>query len=61
MESKPGTQTVCGVEILPEQLTPLVEALLRAIDQLVATNEELRTTVEQQQLRIDQLEEEVRG
>jgi Transposase IS66 family len=67
MEWKPGTQTVCGVEILPEQRTPLVEALLRVIDQLVATNEELRrtneqlrTTVQQQQLRIDQLEEEVR-
>src|SRR5208282_4482465 len=42
MEWKPGTQTVCGVEILPEQRTPLVEALLRVIDQLVATNEEVR-------------------
>ncbi len=60
MERKPGTQTVCGVEILPEQRTPLVEALLRVIDQLQATNAQLRATVQQQQLRIDQLEEEVR-
>ena len=60
MERKPGTQTVCGVEILPEQRTPLVEALLRVIDQLQAANEQLRATVQQQQLRIDQLEDEVR-
>jgi Transposase IS66 family len=60
MAGKPGTQTVCGIEIPADQRTPLVEALLRVIDQLVAANEELRTTVEQQQLRIDQLEEEVR-
>ena len=53
MERKPGTQTVCGVEILPEQRTPLVEALLGVIDQL-------RATVQQQQMRIDQLEEEIR-
>src|SRR5271170_1274782 len=53
MERKPCTQTVCGVEILPEQRTPLVEALLGVIDQL-------RATVQQQQMRIDQLEEEIR-
>jgi len=60
MERKPGTQMVCGVEIPPEQRSPLVEALLRVIDELQATNALLRATVEQQQLRIDQLEEEVR-
>jgi Transposase IS66 family len=67
MEWKPGTQTVCGIEILPEQRTPVVEALLRVIDQLLATNEQLRitndqlrTTVQQQQMRIEQLEEEIR-
>ena len=60
MERKPGTQTVCGVEIRPEERTPLVEALLRVIDQLLATNAQLRATVEQQQLRIDRLEDEVR-
>src|SRR5271156_2435680 len=53
MERKPCTQTVCGVEILPEQRTPLVEALLGVIDQLQAA-------VQQQQMRIDQLEEEIR-
>src|SRR5271167_4435379 len=53
MVGKPGTQTVCGVEIPAEQRTPLVEALLRVVDQLLATNEQLRR-------RIDQLEEEVR-
>jgi hypothetical protein len=60
MERKPGTQMVCGLEIPPEQQSPLVEALLRVIDELQATNAVLRATVEQQQLRIDQLEEEVR-
>lgn len=53
MVGKPGTQTVCGVEIPAEQRTPLVEALLRVVDQLLATNEQLRR-------RIEQLEEEVR-
>jgi hypothetical protein len=53
MERKPCAQTVCGVEIPPEQRTPLVEALLGVIDQL-------RATVQQQQTRIDQLEEEIR-
>lgn len=60
MERKPDTQTVFGVAIRPEERTPLVEALLLAIDQLAAANAQLRTTVEQQQLRIDQLEDEVR-
>jgi hypothetical protein len=59
MARKPGTQSVCGVEIPAEQRTPLVEALLRVIDQLQATNEQLQTTVQQQQRRIEQLEEEV--
>src|SRR5438270_11003953 len=53
MVGKPGTQTVCGVEIPVEQRTPLVEALLRVVDQLLATNEQLRR-------RIEQLEAEVR-
>src|SRR5271166_4537698 len=53
MAGTPGTQTVCGIEITAEQRTPLVEALLRVIDQLQAM-------VQQQQLRIEQLEEEVR-
>ena len=67
MAGKPGTQTVCGIEILTEQRTPLVEALLRVVEELLATNEQLRTaneqlrtTVQQQQLRIEQLEDEVR-
>jgi hypothetical protein len=53
MAGTPGTQTVCGIEITAEQRTPLVEALLRVIDQLQAM-------VQQQQLRIEQLEDEVR-
>ncbi len=60
MERKPDTQTVCGVEIRSEERTPLVDALLRVIDQLEAANAQLRATVEQQQLRIDRLEDEVR-
>lgn len=53
MERKPISETVCGVEIPAEQRTPLVESLLRVINQLQAT-------VQQQQLRIEQLEDEVR-
>lgn len=34
MAGKPGTRTVCGIEVPAEQLTPLVEALLRVIEQL---------------------------
>src|SRR5471030_2723989 len=34
MAGKPGTRTVCGIEIPAEQSTPLVEALLRVIEQL---------------------------
>ena len=60
MERKPDTRTVCGIEIEPEQRTPLVEALLRVIEQLQATNEQLQMTVQRQQLRIEQLEDEVR-
>src|SRR4051812_50112179 len=52
MPGKPDTQTVCGVENPADQRTPLVEALLRVVDQL-------QTTVEQQRRRIEQLEEEV--
>ena len=36
MAGKPGTRTVCGVEIPAEGRTPLVEALLRVIEQLEA-------------------------
>jgi hypothetical protein len=39
MAGKPGTQTVCGIEIPAEQRTPLIEALLRVIEQL---QEEIR-------------------
>src|ERR1700678_1553907 len=53
MAGTPGTRTVCGIEITAEQLTPLVEVLLRVIDQL-------QETVQQQQVRIDQREEEGR-
>src|SRR4051794_31379205 len=53
MEREPGTQTVCGIAIPGEQRTPLVEALLRVID-------ELQATVQRQQRRIEQLEDEVR-
>jgi chromosome segregation ATPase len=67
MAGTPGTQIACGIEIPADQRTPLVEALLRVIDRLEATNEELRrtneqlrTTIAQQQLRIEQLEDEVR-
>lgn len=59
MERKPGTQTVCGIEIPPEEQTPLVEALLRVIDQQQATIAQLQATVQQQQVRIEQLEEEI--
>lgn len=34
MAGKPGTQTVCGLEIPADERTPLVEALLRAIGRL---------------------------
>lgn len=67
MAGKPGTETVFGVEISADQRTPLVEALLRVIqqqqaviEQLQATNQQLQATNQQQQLRIEQLEEEVR-
>src|SRR5438105_5820247 len=60
MAGKPGAQTVCGIEIPAEQRTPLVEALLRVIDQLQASNAELRATVQHQQRKIEQLEEEIR-
>ena len=60
MAGTPGTQTVCGIAIPAEQRTPLVEALLRLVDQLLAANEELRATVQRQSLRIEQLEDEVR-
>ena len=59
MERKPSTETVCGVEIPAEQRTPLVEALLGVIGQLLAANEQLQATVQQQQLRIEQLEDEI--
>jgi len=39
MAGKPGIQTVHGIEIPAEQLTPLVESLLRVITQL---QEEIR-------------------
>jgi len=60
MVRNPGPDTVCGVEIPAEQRTPLVDALLRVIAQLQATNLELQTTIQRQQQRIEQLEEEIR-
>jgi Transposase IS66 family len=53
MLPKPCPATVCGVEIPAEQRTPLVDALLRVIEQLQAT-------VQRQQKRIEQLEDEIR-
>ena len=53
MAGKPGTPTVCAIEIAVEQRTPLVEALLRVVEQL-------QTTVQKQQQRIEQLEAEFR-
>jgi Transposase IS66 family len=46
MAGKPDTQTICGIEIPAEQRTPLVDALLRMIEQF--------------QQRTEQLEEEIR-
>jgi hypothetical protein len=60
MAGTAGTETVFGIEIPAEQRTPLVEALLRVIEELAATNQQLRTTIQHQQLRIEQLEDEVR-
>jgi hypothetical protein len=60
MERKPDPLTVCGVEIPAEQRTPLVDALLRVIEQLQATNRELQATVQRQQQRIERLEDEIR-
>jgi Transposase IS66 family len=60
MERKPVLHTVCGIEIPAEQRTPLVDSLLRVIEQLQATNQQLHATVQRQQLRIEQLEEEIR-
>jgi hypothetical protein len=34
MAGKPGTRTVCGIEVPEEERTPLVEALLRLVEQL---------------------------
>src|SRR5580704_381989 len=53
MAGKPDTQIVSGIEISAEQRTPLVEELLRFIEQL-------QTIVQQQQQRIELLEEEIR-
>jgi transposase IS66 family protein len=60
MERKPDPLTVCGVEIPAEQRTPVVDALLRVIEQLQATNRELQATVQRQQQRIERLEDEIR-
>jgi Transposase IS66 family len=60
MVLKPGPDTVCGVEIPAEQRTPLVDALVRVIAQLQATDLERQTTLQRQQQRIEQLEEEIR-
>lgn len=48
MAGKPGTQTVCRLEVLPEERTPLVEALLRV-------NHELQQKIEQLEQEINRL------
>ncbi len=53
MARTPGTETVFGIEIPAEQRTPLVEALLHVVEELATANQ-------QQRLRIEQLEDEVR-
>jgi transposase IS66 family protein len=60
MAGTPGTEIVFGIEIPPEQRTPLVEALLGVIKDLAAANEQMRNTIHQQQQRIEQLEDEIR-
>jgi len=59
MARKAGTQTVCGVEIPPDQRTPLVDALLGVIGQLQTANEQLQASNEQLRQRCEQLEEEI--
>jgi hypothetical protein len=59
MAGKPGTTTVCGIEVPAEERTPLVDALLRIIEQLQATIEQFQLTVQKQQQRIEQLEDEI--
>jgi hypothetical protein len=60
MADLPGAETVCGIEVPAEQRTPLVEALLRVVHELLATNERLRLENQQLLLKIEQLEDEVR-
>jgi hypothetical protein len=59
MAGKRDTETVFGIEIPAEERTPLVDALLGVIDRLERENEQLRQTVERQQRRIEELEDEV--
>ena len=51
--------TICGIEIPAEERTPLVEALLRVMGELLETNRQLKRKVLQQGQRIEQLEEEI--
>jgi len=49
MAGTPEILTICGIEIPAEERTPLVEALLRVMGELLETNEQLRLA--NQQLR----------
>lgn len=51
--------TICGIEIPAEERTPLVEALLRGMGELLETNRQLKLTVLQQGQRVEQLEQEI--
>jgi len=66
VEKKLNGETVCGIEIPVEERTPLVESMLRVIEQLWEENQELRCEDQrlrlgnqQLQQRVEQLEEEI--
>ena len=59
MAGTPEILTICGIEIPAEERTPLVEALLRVMRELLETNEQLRLANQQLRQRIEQLEEEI--
>lgn len=59
MAGTPEILTICGIEIPAEERTPLVEALLRVMGELLETNRQLKRKVLQQGQRIEQLEEEI--
>ena len=59
MAGTPEILTICGIEIPAEERTPLVEALLRVMGELLETNRQLKRKVLQQGQRIEQLEQEI--